>query len=468
MSYPKAQTKVIATLGPATDGREREIIAAGASALRINCSHGQAADWKRRVTAARKEAKKAGRPVAILVDLCGPKIRLAAKTPSRQITAGDKVNFSTKPGRGRIVVDWPKFPDAIKVGRSEIVIGDGAPRFLVEDVVGEVIIAKATSGGAIEPRRGIAITHASHQAPALTRKDLDDLEFAAAIDADFVALSFVRSRADVELLQMALRLRDCSARTIAKIEKIEAIDNIEDIVAAADGIMVARGDLGVEAGVSRVPLLQKEILDAGRAAGKLTVIATQMLESMIDSPEPTRAEAGDIANAVFDGASSVMLSAETATGKHPVEAIEAMVAIASMAESGPMRAWEVGSEDAEAAAVMQSAVLLARNISAEAIIAVTGSGGSARAAAKYRPRRPLVALTADERVARQLALEWGVIPATIERKEESSQFQQQAIERAQQLAGFPSGRIVLTHGPAGDRAGTTNVVMIAHTDHERN
>lgn len=463
--YPGARTKVIATLGPASDGREGELIAAGVSAVRINCSHSNRKEWQTRVEAARKAAEKAGRPVAVLVDLCGPKIRLAETTKTRQVKKDERLRFSHQAGDGIIGVDWSKLADAATPGLSEIVIGDGSPRLLVEGVVGDVVSARALTGGKIGSRMGLTLTHASHDAPALTRRDLEDLEFAAAVDADFIALSFVRSKADIELLQMAIRLRDFNARTIAKIEKAEAVDNIEEIVAVADGIMIARGDLGVEIGVAQVPLAQKKVIDAGRDAGKMTVVATQMLESMLSSGLPTRAEATDIANAVLDGTSAVMLSGETAIGDNPVEAVEAMIDIAAVAEGGNMRAWAVGGEDTEAAAVMQSAVLLARNLSAEAIIAVTGSGGAARAAAKYRPRRPLIALTENERVARQLALEWGVMPAVIERDKDIELFHAQALKKAGQIADV-SGPVVMTHGPRGDRVGTTNLITIAEIENE--
>ena len=273
---------------------------------------------------------------------------------------------------------------------------------------------------------------------ALTDKDLADLDVAAEIGADFVALSFVRSAADVAALRTELQQRGSRARIIAKIEKLEAVENLAEIVAASDGVMVARGDLGVEAGVEDVPLLQKRIIRRATAGGKLVVTATQMLESMLSAAEPTRAEASDVANAVLDGTSALMLSGETAIGSHPIQAVQAMAAIAQRAQEAQSYALDIPTvEQDNAEAVLRSAAHLAQQIDAAALVIPTTTGGSARAAAKCRTPRPILALARDEVVARQLALEWGVVPATLE----------------------PGAHVVVTYGQSGRVTGGPDPIV---------
>ncbi len=278
-------------------------------------------------------------------------------------------------------VDFDGFPRLV-TERSEIVIGDGVPRLMVESVGPGEVVARTVSVGAIAPRKGINVTYARPELPAITEKDADDLALAAELGADFVALSFVRSAADIEELRTRLHARGWSGRTIAKIEKVEAYENLDEILAVADGIMVARGDYGVEAGVARVPLMQKDTIRRATQAGKVVITATQMLESMIHSPEPTRAEATDVANAVIDGTSAVMLSAETSVGEYPVEALRAMSQLAEAAEESPDIHGRARSalEDTAAAAVMHAAVELVR-----------GGGGGRADRAHHRGRgRPRV------------------------------------------------------------------------------
>lgn len=462
----RRRTKIIATLGPATNSPEvlDRLIAAGMDGARINCSHGHPEDWRQLVREVRAAASRAGRPVAVLFDLQGPKLRLDASVPERQVVPGDEVLFARSGVDGAVPVVWPDLADSVTPGRSQILIGDGTPRFDVVAVEGERVRARCCVGGPLKPRKGFYVTFATRSAPALTEKDLADLEVALACDADYVALSFVRGVDDVLRLRGLLEAAGSAARLVAKVEKVEAIEHLTEIVAAADGVMAARGDLGVEVGTARVPLLQKQIIAAATADGKLAITATQMLESMTHSPEPTRAEATDVANAVLDGSSAVMLSAETATGMYPVEAVAAMAAIATDAQAGVPFSKDLAAsvEGTMAESVMQAAVLLGRQIKAVALVVPTRSGGSVRAAAKYRPRRPIVAPCHHAHVARQLALEWGVVPSVME-DEPAAVFDvlEASLAEVYALEDVPlDGDVVITYGPASARPGATNLILV--------
>jgi pyruvate kinase len=460
------RTKIVATLGPATDGPGMldQLIAAGMDCARINCSHGTHEDLRRRAMELRSAADRAGRPVTLLFDLQGPKIRLASDTVERRLEPGDRVVFS---GNGDT-----SDPDVVRVAfddfcglvteRSEIVIGDGVPRMTAERVEDGVVATRVASRGPLSPRKGITVTYARPTLPAITDKDLADLELAVEMNADFVALSFVRSGADMDRLVDLLEERRSHARVIAKIEKIEAYEHLDDILAASHGVMVARGDYGVEAGFARVPLMQKDTIYRATQAGKLVITATQMFESMITQPEPTRAEAADVANAVIDGTSAVMLSAETSVGAYPVQAVLAMSDIAIVAEeSSVIRGGHEPDVGGTAAAVMHAAVTLADDVDAVALIVPTTSGGTARACAKYRRRRPIIALAHDHRVANQLALEWGVRAATIEYLDTVDGLVEAALECARGLADLTAGRLaVLTAGPHSGSIGATNLIVL--------
>src|SRR3954469_22051827 len=463
------RTKIVATLGPATDapGMVDRLIAAGMDCARLNCSHGDAGDVRRRTAEVRAAAARAGRPIGLLLDLQGPKLRLAASTAQRTVQAGDTVTFAANgaasaPGDDRVRVDFPDFAHLV-TERSEIVIGDGVPRLVVVSTGPGEVVARALSPGELAPRKGINVTYGRPELPAITDKDLGDITLAAELGADFVALSFVRSAADIEQLRARLDDAGARARTVAKIEKVEAYEHLDEIIASSDGIMVARGDYGVEAGVARVPLMQKDTILRATQAGKLVITATQMLESMIHSPEPTRAEATDVANAVIDGTSAVMLSAETSVGDYPVEAVRAMGQIAEAAEEAPrIHGRARGREhDTAAAAVMYAAVELADQIGAAAVIVPTATGGTARSCSKYRRPRPIVALAHEPRVVTQLALEWGVYPAPMLTASSVDEMIEEALVRARDTAGLASGAVVvLTAGRQTGTPGATTLIMV--------
>ena len=460
-------TKIVATLGPATDrpGVLDQLIEAGLDCARLNCSHGGPDDLRRRAREVREAAQRAGRPVALMFDLQGPKLRLSSETEQRVVEVGDTVTFAgsdVAPSPDRVAVDFPGFSDLV-TDRSEIVIGDGVPRMVAERVENGAITTTVVSRGPLSPRKGITVTYARPTLPAITEKDLEDLDLAVEMEADFVALSFVRSGADMQALRDLLTDKGSDARTIAKVEKVEGYERLDEVIAASDGVMVARGDYGVEAGVARVPLMQKDTIVRSTQAGKVVITATHMLESMVSSAEPTRAEAADVANAVIDGTSAVMLSAETSVGAHPVEAVRAMGQIAEAAEEAPLirGAAHTVEPSGPDAAVMHAAISLADDVDACALIVPTATGGTVRACAKYRHRRPIIALAHDQRVANQLALEWAVRPTTMGAAESVDELIDAALERARDFAGLePGARAVLTAGRRTGTPGATNLITL--------
>jgi pyruvate kinase len=467
----RRRTKIVCTLGPATDTPELldALVLAGMDSARLNCSHAGPDDLRRRSVMVREAADRAGRPIALLFDLQGPKIRLAGDTPQRTLAVGEQVTFTGPDGLpghegdGLVLrVEFAGFTELL-TERSQIVIGDGTPRCLVLQRGATDVLTTVSSAGAIGPRKGVNVTHAQPTLPALTEKDIHDLEVAAECGADFVALSFVRTAEDVGQVHERLQALGSRARVIAKIEKVEAFENLDSILEAADGVMVARGDYGVEAGLARVPLMQKSTIHRATQAGKLVITATQMLESMIVAPEPTRAEATDVANAVIDGTSAVMLSAETGVGAYPVEAVRAMAEFAEVAEEATeiFHAEHVIRADEPDTAVMFAAVALGSDVDAAALVIPTSTGGTPRACAKYRPRRPIIALAHVPQVASQLALEWGVHPRTVPTMHSTDALVDYSVEAAREIAGLPAGaRVVITAGPSTGRAGATNLIVL--------
>jgi pyruvate kinase len=464
---PARRTKIVATLGPATDppGVLDRLVAAGIDCARLNCSHGTHDDLRRRAREVREASERAGRPLSLLFDLQGPKIRLAADTAEQELEIGAAVTlvgtYGDMDAETCLRVEFAGFTDLV-TARSHIVIGDGVPRLACERVDGDRVRARVLAAGTLGPRKGVNVTHAQPSLPAITDKDIADLELAVEEGADFVALSFVRSAADLEELRDRLRDHGAPARTVAKIEKVEAYEALDDIINVADGVMVARGDLGIEAGVARVPLIQKDTIRRATHAGKLVITATQMLESMITAPEPTRAEAADVANAVIDGTSAVMLSAETSVGRHPVAAVRSMAQIAQAAEEAPiLSGMPPRDPGTTSGAVMHAAIELAEELEADALIVPTSTGGAARACSKFRYQKPVIALAHTVRVANQLALEWGVQPAVMEYANTVDELIDEALVRARDAGRLPDGAtVVLTAGRRTGTPGATNLIMV--------
>jgi pyruvate kinase len=457
------RTKIVATLGPASAGRVGELVAAGVDAVRLNLSHGtqeQHAGWAELVRGVEGEL---GRPLALIADLQGPKLRIGDLPAPVKLTKGEEVVVGPE-GAG---VDLPIAPavagGVLEIGH-DVLIDDGHVRLRVERVDNGSAVCSVAVGGIVETHKGVNLPGVSVPIPSLTKKDLDDLAFALEQRVDYVALSFVRSPEDVRDLRRRIDEAGSNARVIAKIEKAEAVHSLGPIVDASDAVMVARGDLGVEIGPSAVPLLQKRMILLALERGRPVITATQMLESMLHAPEPTRAEASDVANAVLDGTSALMLSEETAVGEYPVEAVQTMDEIARAVEPSQGHRHELpsaGDEPTVGEAISNAACDIAEAVHAVAVIVPTFGGGTAAAVARLRPRRPVVAITHDDGVARRLALEWGVVPLVIGTCSDVEQLWSSSLTAARGAGLLEAGdRVVITAGTHVNVPGSTNVIKV--------
>ena len=414
------RAKIVCTLGPASKEPAfiGNLIEEGMNMARINFSHGDPDDHAAAVAAVRAEAQKRGRSVAVLQDLQGPKIRVGRfVTGSTELEPGAEFTLTTRevPGTDEIAsTTYAGLPHDVKPG-DVLLLDDGLLSLDVIEVSPTDVVTRVLIGGTLKNNKGINLPGVKVSAPALTDKDRRDLAIGLQVGVDFVALSFVRSPDDIdEAVRLAVRPDGKRVPIIAKIEKPEAIERLEEIVDKADGIMVARGDLGVEMGAEKVPLIQKRAIDLTNARGKIVITATQMLESMITNPRPTRAEASDVANAILDGSDAVMLSGETASGKYPLLAVRTMARIVEEIECSARfkSRFDAANLDfaTSANAIAKAAVVAARQMGASAIACVTESGGVARLVSEYRPEARLVAFTSQDDVYRRLALHWGIEP----------------------------------------------------------
>ena len=416
LRQPRRQTKIVCTLGPSSTDPDviLALARAGMDVARLNFSHGAHADHAARIRAVRDAAAEVGRPIAVLADLCGPKIRVRGLDAPLTVTAGDHLVLSraAAPSAVGFAISFSGLADCVSPG-DPILIDDGLIRLRAERVDGDDVHCVVEVGGRVLPNKGVNLPGTVLPIAAMTEKDATDLGFALAHGADLVALSFVRSAEDMLDLRRCIERAGSSAATVAKIEKAEAVSDLEAIVPASDAVMVARGDLGVEVGVSKVPLIQKRIIECARRHGRAVITATQMLESMIDRPEPTRAEASDVANAIIDGTSALMLSAETASGGFPLEAVGVLDTIAREVE--PALGFErAGDDHTDLPSVLAaSASEVAQRIGATLIAVPTETGATAREVARSRPSLPIVAASSDPALLRRLAIEWGVVPIEI-------------------------------------------------------
>ena len=415
------RAKIVCTLGPASSTQEAvdALVQAGMDCARLNFSHGDHEQHARIAGMVREAARRSRRPLAILADLSGPKMRVGRfREGSTELEPGERFVLTTEEVEGdaeRVSVTYEPLPRDVSEG-DRVLLDDGLLRLRVVEISGKDVITEVEIGGTLSNNKGLNLPGARLSTPALTEKDERDLAFAVGeLEVDFVALSFVRHPDDVRKAQSLSR----GTPVIAKMEKPEAIENLDAIADAADGVMVARGDLGVEMGAEKVPLIQKRLIHEVNRRGKVVITATQMLDSMIRNPRPTRAEAADVANAVLDGTDALMLSGETASGKYPVESVKMMDAIVREVESASLQSpstareatptieWE-GWELSTAAA--RTAALMSFTLPLKAIVAFTSGGETVRLLSEYRPRAPIIAITSDVRVARRMALEWGVMP----------------------------------------------------------
>jgi len=465
------RTKIVCTLGPACDapGVLRDMVRAGMDVARINFSHGDHASHARRIADARRVAQEEGRTVAILCDLQGPKLRVGEIAGGAvELPPDSTVTLTTRaaPGDPREVhLPHPDLVADVQPGQR-LLLDDGALELCVESKTDMDLVCRVIVGGRLGSHKGVSAPGAALSLSSLTEKDRADAMFALDQQTDYLALSFVRRASDVDELRALLASRGARIPIVAKIEKAEALAEFDDILATTDAVMVARGDLGVETPAERVPIQQKRILRACNRAGKPAITATQMLQSMTDSPRPTRAEASDVANAVLDGTDAVMLSGETATGHYPVEAVKTMESVATIAEQNmDCEEWlrRVGPGTSPSEAIARATVEIAMELKVSAIITSTVSGHTARMVARYRPGVPVLAATPDPAVCRQMALVWGVAPLLVPEYTSTDEMIAYTT-RAACEAGLvkPGDRVALTAGIPAGGGGRTNMLKI-HT-----
>ena len=425
------RTKILATLGPASSATEMlvRLLEAGADAFRLNFSHGTLDEHAATLRNIRAASAKFGRPVGVLGDLCGPKIRVGkvrdvGGTGGMPVEVGDDLvlqRATIEGGDGRISCTWPAIIDDIKTG-DRLLIEDGLLRFVCTETARDEIRLRCTAGGVIKTAKGINLPNTALRVEAITDRDWECVAWSIANDLDYLALSFVRRADDLQLLRQHLRHSGSDAQIIAKIEKPEAVQQIDGIIDAADGLMVARGDLGVEMDVAQVPLIQKELIRRCNAASKPVIVATQMLQSMIEASTPTRAEVSDVANAIFDGTDAVMLSGETSVGRHPVAAVHVMSHIASTTEAyldkhpdatrpaaTPHRAQTMQFSAGVARGVRQ----MVDELGLKLIVVYSQTGSTARIFSKFRFPVPIVALSSDATIQRRMSLHYGVLPSAM-------------------------------------------------------
>jgi pyruvate kinase len=465
--------KIVATLGPASADREtiQDLFAAGADVFRLNFSHGTHADHKLRLHTIRAIERQAGRPIGVLLDLQGPKLRLGtfANGPvTLETGASFRLDLERDiPGnQRRAPMPHPEIFQALEAG-TDLLIDDGRVRLRVVSCGPGYAETCVIAGGQVSDRKGVNVPGVVLPLSALTDKDRADLDYGLGLGVDWVALSFVQRAEDIAEIKAIVRGR---AGIVAKLEKPAAINNLDAIVAASDAIMVARGDLGVEMPPEQVPAIQKRIVRACRKAGKPVIVATQMLESMVAAPVPTRAEASDVATAIYDGADAVMLSAESASGKYPREAVRIMDSIITQTEADADYRLASSSPDTDAAALASDGIGAAVRSVTEllpvaAVVAYTSSGYSALRMARERPRAPIIGMTPRPEVARRLALAWGVYPVLCEEVGDVLQMSAWACQTARREGIAGTGTtIVITAGVPFGTPGTTNLLRIAQID----
>jgi pyruvate kinase len=461
-------TKIVATLGPATSSEAviRQLLLAGVDVFRLNASHGADAERAGRIAGIRHACLDLQRRASILLDLQGPKIRLGTFSGGRcTLEAGSTFTITTEPIVGdshRASTSYVGFATDVKPG-DRVLVADGAIELRVLEVNGSEVRTEVVSGGSIGDHKGINLPGVAVRLPSLTDKDFENLQFGVAQGVDMVALSFVRTAADIHQLRAVLRANPLPV--VAKIEKPQAWENIESILEAADGVMVARGDLGVEVALETVPRIQKSIIRRARRHGKFVITATQMLESMIESPTPTRAEVSDVANAIYDGTDAVMLSAETSVGRYPVEAVKFMARIAAETENAiRARGFQdlpAGPDPSNAKILADAAYHTAREAKAAAIVVFTATGSSARLVSRYRPPVCIYAMTPHESVAKQLMVNYAVnsvlAPEVASTDEMLAQIDRVLTEERHLKKG---DTVVFLAGQPVGRPGTTNLMKL--------
>ncbi len=464
------KTKIVCTIGPSTDSKEKilELIEAGMNVARLNFSHGDRDSHRRTIRTIRELSEQTGKPVGILQDLGGPKIRLGnIRGGKRFLHHGNRVVLfpGDNSDTDAIPVGYPDIAGDIEVGNL-ILLADGAVQLMAVEKKGEEVVCEVRVGGTITSHKGINFPFSHLRVSSFTEKDRLDLMVGLEEKVDFVALSFVRSIEDLAQPHELIRAGSHHPMLIAKIEKPQAVENFERILASVDGVMVARGDLGVEMPLEEIPMIQKRIIGMTRQAGKPVITATQMLTSMLENPRPTRAETTDVANAILDGTDALMLSDETAMGSYPVEAVSTLDRIARSTEPYLDEKRFLSEEVSESlrtvpAAISRAACRLAIDLNASVIVATTSSGSTARLVARFRPSAPLMALTDHVEVQRQLSLSWGVIAHMVSKFEDTDQMFASARTWTMERGLARKGDcMVITAGVPVGVSGTTNLVKV--------
>ncbi len=465
----RRRTKIVATIGPATESPERieALIKAGATTFRLNFSHGDHEEHANRIATIRSVSKEMGVQIGILQDLQGPKIRLGRfKDGPITLSTGDTFALTSNPvdcNQTIATVTYSKLADEVHSG-NRILLDDGRVEMKVKNVDknGKTLFCEVTVGGVLSNNKGVNFPDVQLSVRALTDKDREDLKFGLSKEVDWVALSFVRNPSDMQEIRELIRKHGHSTPVVAKIEKFEAIDQIDQILHLCDGVMVARGDLGVEMPAEEVPLLQKDLIRKANSLGIPIITATQMLDSMASSPRPTRAEVSDVANAILDGTDAVMLSNETAVGDYPVEAVKTMATIAKRIERDyPQRAIESHLPCTIPNAISAAVSSIARQLNAAAILPLTKSGATAHNVSKFRPATPILAITSEIGVARRLQLVWGVTPLLIPIQLTTSKTFNLAMEVAQEIGLLNEGDLaVQTAGTLAGVSGSTDLIKV--------
>jgi len=472
------RTKIVCTIGPASEDPEvvRQLIRAGMDVARINFSHGDQATHARAIATVRRIAREEGRLVGVMADLQGPKLRVGDLPPEgTTLTEGEMVLLSTRPfAPGRLPVPHPEMLRDLQEGQR-VLLDDGRLELTVEENGAEGVHCRVVVGGHLTSHKGLNLPGAPLSIPSITQKDREDTRFAVEHGVDFIALSFVRSPEDVEELRALLTAlrdersaeqRDTDIPIIAKIEKPEALEVLDQILKAADGIMVARGDLGVETPPEEIPFHQKRIIRACNRVGKPVITATQMLQTMIERPTPTRAEASDVANAILDGTDAVMLSGETAVGAYPVETVRTMACICAHAEAHLavercLREEEPPDVSTVTEAISQATVEIAAEVGAKAILTATMSGTTARMVARHRPTVPIIAATPNRRTLMSLTMVWGVTPVLVPPFSTTDEMVVLMVQAAHREGFARKGdRVVLTAGIPFSGEGKTNMLKV--------
>ncbi|HET9489263.1 MAG TPA: pyruvate kinase [Methylomirabilota bacterium] len=447
------RTKIVCTIGPATSSpaQLRALLEGGMNVARLNFSHGEPAEHRAVLAQIRALSKELGIPTAVLQDLAGPKVRIGTLAHgSVELEAGRRFTLTTRPvegSRDRVSVSYAGLPAAVKVGDT-LLLADGVIHLRVERVTAEDIHCQVVVGGRLGSRKGVNVPSGLPDLPILSDKDLGDLRVGLEQGIDYLGLSFVRWAEDVRTARAHIECLGGQVPVIAKIETQAALDHFDEILDTADGIMIARGDLSIETPFARVPIVQKHLIAEANRRAKPVITATQMLFSMVSAPQPTRAEVADVANAVLDGSDAVMLSEETAIGRHPVRAVQVMAAIALETERGALQGprppgapAELPRSDEEA--VVQAACQLAAHRSVDVVVTVTRTGETARFAAKHRPAQPIVALTGDPEICRRLAVVRGVLPLVVPASSQDPEEMIAAARRAARERGWSGMRAVV-------------------------